>query len=226
MNAARSRLAGGVLWLLAGAAACGGEEGRRGPSGETRRPASASESQDVDGLPRSRAGEDVLGRPVFELFPERWIGERPEGLGDGQGAAPRATLVRFWTDSCPYCVRSLPAVEALGDAYAERGLVTVGVYHPKPPRAVSDDVVRDAALDRGYTGPVAVDADWAMLSELWLNGPRRAATSASFLLDAEGRVRFVHPGPQFFESDDPLFAEADADAADLRRAIEALLTEH
>ena len=35
----------------------------------------------------------------------------------------------------------------------------------------------------------------------------------------------MHPGPQFFPSEDPRYAREAADEGDLRRAIEALLPE-
>lgn len=221
----------GICLLMAGAAAlaaCSRVEAVD-PAAVSPPAADADDGAGADGvgaaapvMPAPRGGHDVLGRDVSALWPERWLGERP---AFGTADAPRATLVRFWTDTCPFCVRSLPAVEALREEFADGGLATVGVYHPKPPRPVSDAAVVEAARVRGYTGPVAIDPDWAMLEALWLNGPRRAATSAAFLLDAQGRVRFVHPGPEFFFSDEPDDAAADADARALRQAIEALLGE-
>lgn len=205
----------GLAALLLALAACGGH-------GSSKADAAQPFAAAPVGLPASRAGQDVLGRDVSGLFPERWLG-KPVAVGAADG--PRATLVRFWTDSCPYCVRSLPVVEQLRLEFADAGLVTVGVYHPKPPRPVADDMVTQAASERGYHGPIAVDEDWEMLEALWLDGPRRAATSASFLLDADGVVRFVHPGPEFFESDDPAHALADADVDDLRQAVAALLAD-
>ena len=163
-------------------------------------------------------GGDVVGRPVLDLLPQRWIGDAPD-LGSA-----RAVLVRFWTDTCPYCRASLPAIEQLRLSYGPDGLVTVGVYHPKPPRAVPDELVSEAATRLGYGGPVAVDADWSALRAIWLDGdiPRRA-TSASFLLDAEGRVSFVHAGPELHPSDDQAHAACAADYDALVAAIEALL---
>jgi len=104
-----------------------------------------------------------------------------------------------------------------------RGLQVVAVYHPKPPRAVDEETVAAAATERGYHGPLAIDADWASLRAIWLDTGRRAATSASFLLDGDGVVRFVHPGPEFHPSDDPEHASCDRDDHDLRRAVIHLL---
>ena len=64
--------------------------------------------------------------------------------------------------------------------------------------------------------------EWAILRDLWLNDADRGATSASFLIDATGTIRFVHPGPQFQRSDDPSLAADRADFDALLAAIEAL----
>jgi len=168
----------------------------------------------------SGPGADVLGLPARDLLPARWVGEAPN-LNDA-----RAVLVRFWTDTCPYCRASLPAVEQLRVEHGPRGLVTVGVYHPKPPREVNETIVEIAARRLGYYGPVAIDQGWESLRAIWLeSGPSRRATSASFLLDRDGRVRFVHPGPEFHPGDDPSHARCAADFTALEAEIESLLAE-
>ena len=85
--------------------------------------------------------------------------------------------------------------------------------------------MRTAAVERGYTGPVAVDPDWAAVRELWLEAGERTprATSASLLVDRDGIIRHVHPGPEFHPSDDPAHADCDADHRALVQAIETLL---
>lgn len=181
------------------------------------------ESRAVDAptaLPAPRAGGDVVGARVDASWIGRWIGE-PLALS-GEGAA-RATLLRWWTDTCPFCEASLPAIEELRERFAGRGLATVAVYHPKPPRFEDDEAVRAAAVERGYRGPLAVDGDWSALRRIWLDTGDRAATSASFLVDATGTIRYVHPGPELHPSDDPEHAACERDFRDLERAIEALL---
>ena len=173
-------------------------------------------------MPAPRAGGDVVGRDVTALLPEQWLDPRPEFAG---AAAPRAVLLRWWTDTCPFCARSLPALAALAEEFAPAGLQVVGVYHPKPPRAVAAAQVRAAAARLGFGGALAVDADWSALRRIWLTGPERPATSASFLLDGRGVVRFVHPGPELHPGTDPEHALCAADFAALRTAIQALLAE-
>ena len=164
------------------------------------------------GMPEPRAGGDRLGVSIAPYLPVKLD-------------AP-ATLVRWWTDSCPFCEASLPALEELRTRYAPAGLATLAVYHPKPPREVDEAEARATALRLGYGGHVVVDPEWKGLRGLWLDtAPEggRPATSASFLVDAEGIVRFVHPGPEFHPGGPPEHARCRADFAALDAAIRALL---
>ena len=169
----------------------------------------------------SSTSSDTIGTNASIPKFDRWI--TPDDL-QRQPADPAVTLYRWWTDACPYCRASLPAVEILRREYGSRGLRIVGVYHPKPPRAVEDDAVRAAARRFGYRGLIAVDEDWSALDRVYLSTGKRRATSVSFLVDADGIIRFVHPGPVYFPSDDPDFARENDDYKRLKRAIEALLS--
>jgi len=173
-------------------------------------------------FPESRAGLDLLGTSVLGDLDVRWPG--PPLLEAGEPGPP-ATLVRFWTDTCPHCRASLPALDALRTKYEPRGFATLGVYHPKPARPSPDETVRAAAEELGYHGALAVDDDWSALKAIWLETGHRGATSVSFLLDSAGRVRFVHPGPEFHASTDADHALCNQDYADLSLAIEHVLAE-
>ncbi len=175
-------------------------------------------------MPSPREGSGLLGRP-FELDGiESWIGD-PWSYED----VPKALLVRFWTDTCPFCEASLPALQGLADEFGPRGLRTLGLYHPKPPRTVPPSEVQEAARERGYRGKLALDPDWRVLRKVWLDGDDRRATSASFLMDRTGKIRFLLPGPLFHPPGedhglgDPQIAVGDY--RDLRSAIEILLEE-
>lgn len=172
---------------------------------------------DVTPLPPDRDGQDRVGTRFQGLPLERLLDDAPPP------SPPRATLYRWWTDSCPFCESSLPAVEQLRTRYQAQGLAVVAVYHPKPPRPVTDRHVRAVAERLGYRGPVAVDEDWSALRRAYLIFKPRSATSVTFLVDADGVTRFVHPGPEFFPSDQPEHARADADFRALEDAVKALL---
>lgn len=172
----------------------------------------------IETLPPKRGGQDLIGTVLPHLDFDRWLAEsRPK--------EPKATLYRWWTDTCPYCAASLPAIDSLRRKYRSDGLEIVAVYHPKPPRQVGDSAIIEAAQRLEYRGTVAVDLDWSELERFYLSTGSRGATSASFLVDAAGVIRFVHPGPILFPSDDPRDTQEDRDFRLLERAIRSLLFE-
>jgi thiol-disulfide isomerase/thioredoxin len=175
---------------------------------------------EVQPLPASRGGQDLIGKPMPDLH-FHWINHDEKADAD----KPAVTLYRWWTESCPFCEATLPAVETLRKKYESKGLRVVAVYHPKPPRAVADEKVTAAAEQRGYRGAVAVDQDWSQLKKAWLSTGDRTATSVSFLVDRKGVIRFVHPGVMYFPKDQREDSEANRDYELLDRAIEAVLQE-
>jgi hypothetical protein len=131
-----------------------------------------------------------------------WVDARPDLRG-------KVALVRWWTNGCPLCSASAPALVGLSKKVA-----VVSVYHPKPPRDVDADQVRGWAREIKLPGLIAVDRDWKVLDR-WMPPAKRSFTSLSFLLDKKGRVRHVHGGGE-------ITAE---DAVKLSQQIDALLAE-
>jgi thiol-disulfide isomerase/thioredoxin len=163
----------------------------------------------IDTLAKARGGQDLIGKP----FPDLGFEAKPA----------KATLYRWWTDDCPWCAQSLPAIETWRSAFEGKGLRTVAVYHPKPPRTVTQEDARKLAKAIGYNGEVVLDLDWSALKKAYLDSGNRRATSVTILVDDKGIVRFVHPGPVFFDSDKAKFKTEDRDHAKLEKAIRALL---
>ena len=170
--------------------------------------------------PSSPVGQELVGTDFPTLKFDRWLGT-PDGKVPE--LADRVVLYRWWTGGCSFCEKSLPAIESLRAKYEPRGLRVVAVYHPKPVRKVSDADIRAAAEEMGYGGAVAVDDDWSELKRAWLDAGKRRATSVTFLVDGKGVIRFVHPGPALFPSDDAEDAEEARSFAALDRAISALV---
>lgn len=171
-------------------------------------------------LPQSRGGQDVVGTTLPPLEFDRWL-----GTSDGKppDTAAEVTLYRWWTDGCAHCEKTLPAIEQLRAKYGPRGLHVVAVYHPKPPRDVNDVDVLAAAKTFGYDGVVAIDQDWSELKKFYLSTGKRVATSAAFVIDRKGVIRFVHPGPRFHPSNDAAAAKEDADYRLVEQAVNVLL---
>src|SRR5262249_4701372 len=164
-----------------------------------------------------------IGHPAPAWSFERWVRGGPLSLASLRG---KVVLVRWWTDGCHYCAATLPALEALRARYADRGLVVIGAYHPKPPREVSDRKIIAVADKLGFGGPIAVDREWSTLERYWLGGhPERGWTSVSFLIDREGVIRWLHAGGEYHPSSDPRHASCDLEYRGLESTLTALLAE-
>jgi peroxiredoxin len=148
----------------------------------------------------------------------------------------RVVLVRWWTDTCPFCASSAPALRRLHQQYADRGLTVIGVFHPKAGRDDPLDIARvqRAVERRQFAFPVAIDWHWrtGTLKDWWLTGPERPATSVTFLLDKDGIIRFVHPGMEYHDADHANHGDDPAghamcvdDMAAIRAAIERLIAD-
>lgn len=168
----------------------------------------------------------VIGQMVPEWPakpPANWVQGGPLTLSGLRG---RVVLIRFFMDSdCPYCRATAPSLNEFHDAFSAKGLVVIGMYTPKPrPRAVAADEVRGYVKAYGFAFPVAIDADWSALNELWLDPSADAQfTSATLLIDRRGILRHVQEGGAYAKNAaDP---QARKDYQELREAIVRLLAE-
>lgn len=176
-----------------------------------------------DDVPASRDGRDRVGIPAPPFTVDGWIGPSSLALEDLRG---KVVLVRFFTDRCPYCRATAPALVQLDADYRERGLAVIGLFHPKPRGARSSvPAVTDLVRAWGWTFPVGIDGSWTTLDAWWLASGERSATSASFLVDREGVIRWVHPGPEFHPDGPADHEQCRRDYADLRAAIDELLAD-
>lgn len=167
-------------------------------------------------------GDDRLGLPAPPLKLTGWVGSRPLETSELRG---KVVLVRWWTEGCPYCEATGPALKHLDGKYGSRGLEVIGVFHPKPPGDWSMKRVRRAVREKGFTFPVALDADWSALKRWWPDLEKRGWTSVSFLVDKKGFIRHVHPGGEFHESSAADHARCDRDYKEVEQVIERLLRE-
>jgi cytochrome c biogenesis protein CcdA/thiol-disulfide isomerase/thioredoxin len=115
-----------------------------------------------------------------------WInsaGLKPEQLKS------KVVLIDFWTYSCINCIRSIPYVRAWHEAYADDGLVVIGIHAPEFAFERNPDNVRKAVADLGIRYPVALDNKllvWtALKNNYW---------PAHYFFDAQGRQRYHHFG--------------------------------
>jgi thiol-disulfide isomerase/thioredoxin len=121
-------------------------------------------------------------------------------LADYRG---KVVLLNFWASWCPPCLLEMPSMERLREKMAGRPLAIVALDSAEAPEEVS------AYLSRMKLGfPVLLDPDGSH-TRRW----KVFALPTSFLLDAEGRVRYVLTGPTEWDEGEAL------------RVIEALLAE-
>lgn len=156
--------------------------------------------------------------PIGSRAPEwqaaDWLNSRPLKLADLRG---KVVLVRWWTEGCPFCRATAPALNEFYDQFHSRGLEIVGLYHHKSRPPMNADRVHQYAKNLGFKFPVAIDHQWRTLKEWWLDGSDQQWTSVSFLIDRRGIVRHIHPGGQYVKGDD--------DYRVMKRKIEELLAE-
>ncbi len=169
------------------------------------------------------AGAELIGTRALGWEGAEWLNTEPLRLEDQRG---KVVLIRWWTDSCPYCSRSAPALNELHARYARLGLIVIGMYHPKPiDQPVIASEIREAARERGYGFPIAIDRTWSVLRHWWLDGGTRSATSVSFLIDRRGVIRHIHPGPAFHREVVRGDEQPRRDFVELARMIDHVLDE-
>ena len=214
----------GVVSLFSLLLAVGCEAGSV-PSPTTPSPEASPEAA-ASTVPRSRSGNELVGTPAPPLSENlQWITDEPLTLESLRG---KVVLVRFWTNTCPFCAASAPGLTELHERYADEGLVVLGLFHPKPRGSeIEVESIAARAKELGMPFAIASDDNWETLDRWWLNnGERgRAATSVSFLLDAEGTVRWIHPGPEFHPDGPADHEQCREDFGDAVQAIEKLLAE-
>ena len=158
-------------------------------------------------------GEELLGTPAPAWTVAAWINSQPLTVEQLKG---KVVLLRWWTaPDCPFCEASAPYLHQWHERYADRGLVVIGMYHPKPPGTMPVEVVRKLADGLGLAFPLAIDPNWETLHRYWLDGNTRSWTSVSFLIDQEGLIRYVHPGGSY----------SPTEAQEIEALIEGLLVE-
>jgi peroxiredoxin len=167
-------------------------------------------------------GEDRLGIPAPPLGLEHWLNSPPLDMDALRG---KVVLIRWWTHDCPYCAATAPALKHLDAKYNASGLRVIGIFHPKPAGDWSVERMRAATQQKGFTFPVALDANWTALNRWWPDLEKRGWTSVSFVVDKKGIIRYVHPGGEFHEASERDHARCDRDYKGIEQTVERLLKE-
>ena len=169
---------------------------------------------------KPKEGLELIGTKAPPLKGLKWLNTRPLTIEDLSG---KVVLIRFWLVGCLLCTRTAPSLVELTEKYSQKGLVVIGIHHPKSERTRGSDLVLRQAKVFGFNFPIAQDNDWKVIKSYWLNGKNRSYTSVSFLLDKNGRIRLINDGGEFYRSDEN--PEANAAFLAIDKKIQELLDE-
>lgn len=121
-----------------------------------------------------------------ELSPGEWINSEPLKLKDLRG---RVVLVDFWTFGCINCRNTLPSIKGWHERYRDKGLTIIGVHSPEFEEEKQIENLRQQVVSLGIRYPVVSDNDY----KTW-NAYKVEAWPTAFLLDKQGRIRWMHVG--------------------------------
>ena len=121
-----------------------------------------------------------------ELSPGDWINSEPLTLKDLRG---RVVLIDFWTFGCYNCRNTLPFIKGWHDRYHDKGLTVVGVHSPEFDYERKVENLRSEVASLGINYPVVSDNDY----KTW-DAYNVAAWPTVFLIDKQGRIRWMHVG--------------------------------
>lgn len=176
----------------------------------------------VAAQPTSLAADPALDDPLVGTSPpewktEAWLNSKPLTLAELRG---KVVMVRwFMGTSCPMCSATAPSLRKMDEAYRDKGLVVIGMYHHKDDEPLTEATYGEYIRAFGFRFPVARDPEWTTLKAWWLTTGKkeRDFTSVTFLLDKQGRTRAIHQGGRW--------APGDADYQAMDRAVQKLLAE-
>jgi peroxiredoxin len=216
MTTSKSRLAFLVLALLGARSVLGAPLPTIDPSKAVVRPGPIDRGDDSDAA-------RLIGIKAPALPELRWLDGQPRTLESLRG---KVVVIRSFTNECPFCASTVPTLERLHEHYADRGVVVLGVYHPKPPAPVASGDVAVFARSLGVTFPVAVDENWSLVKSWWQAYSEGPWTSITWVLDRDGNIQYVHPGGEYHDdAGGPAHAKCRSDLAQLTHTIDRLLIE-
>lgn len=116
----------------------------------------------------------IPGRPA----PDFAFGIEIEGAERLSGLRGRVVLLNFWATWCPYCVKEIPALDAVYRRYRDRGLVVIGIDVGETPAQVAEFRERVP-----FTYPLVYDRDQSIFRSYW-----GRVLPVTFVIDRKGTV--------------------------------------
>ena len=138
-----------------------------------------------------------------ELAAGDWINSAPLKLTELRG---RVVVIEFWTFGCINCRNTLPFVKSWHDRYHDKGLTVIGVHSPEFDEERNIEHLRREVVSLGIHYPVVSDNDY----KTW-NAYKVEAWPTIFLLDKQGRIRWMRVGEGKYDEAERLIQKLLAD---------------
>jgi len=140
-----------------------------------------------------------------ELASGDWINSEPLKLNELRG---RVVLIEFWTFGCYNCRNTLPFVKSLHERYQQKGLTVIGVHSPEFEEERKVENLRREVISLGIRYAVVTDNDYQTWSSYHVE-----AWPTTFLLDRQGRIRWMHQGEGSYDEAERLIQKLLAESA-------------
>ena len=131
-----------------------------------------------------------------DLATGEWINSEPLKLKDLRG---RVVLIEFWTFGCYNCRNTLPFIKSWHERYQEQGLTVIGVHSPELDEEWKVENLRREVTSLGIRYPVVTDNEF----QTW-KAYNVEAWPTVFLLDKQGRIRWMRVGEGNYDETDRL----------------------
>ena len=143
---------------------------------------------------------------------DKWINSNPFTLESQKG---KVVLIDFWTYTCVNCIRTLPYLRLWHEAYADAGLVILGVHTPEFEfEKVYENLLR-ATQEFSLEYPVVQDNQF----ETW-KAFGNSVWPAKYLIDQEGVIRYTHFGEGKYQETEQAIRKLLAETAtDLQEPV-------
>ena len=134
---------------------------------------------------------------ALEFADGTWINSDPLTLEKLRG---RVVVVEFWTFGCYNCRNTLPSMKDWDTRYRDRGLTIIGVHTPETSSEYTLDNLRREVPSLEIKYPVLTDNEY----QTW-KAYNVEAWPTIFVLDKQGRIRWLHVGEGRYQETENVF---------------------
>jgi peroxiredoxin len=155
------------------------------PAGAATRPGTGGVGSPPVGI-QSQTSQSVPAPGGSSLGGVTWINTAPLTMAELRG---KVVMIDFWDYTCINCIRTFPENKKLWDRYRNDGFVLIGVDDAEFSSAAPVERAREAVRRFELPYPIVVDDRF----QIW-NAYKNTFWPNVFLIDANGYIRYNHPG--------------------------------